>query len=248
MKRLALSLFLGLCAASAAAQPMVEITKTCPRLRFLGREATFEITVTNKGNAPALNVVVTDTMTGASFTSAEGGSRQGNNVVWQVGTLEAGQSRTFRVVAMCNQIGVVKNSASVTYCAMASAECETEVKGIPAILLECVDEPDPVEIGTTTTYTITVTNQGTEVGTNIRIVCTLPPEQEFVKAAGATPGEGSGQTVTFAPLPSLAPKARATWTVNIKGVKSGDTRFKIEMKSDQIDSPVMETEATRIYE
>ena len=44
--------------------PMIEITKKCPQLRYLGREATFEITVTNKGNAAAQNVTVTDAIAG----------------------------------------------------------------------------------------------------------------------------------------------------------------------------------------
>ena len=30
--------------------------------------------------------------------------------------------------------------------------CDLEVKGIPAILLECVDDPDPIEINGTLTY------------------------------------------------------------------------------------------------
>ena len=49
---------------------MVTITKSCPKLRYLGREGTFEVTVTNTGNQAAHNVVVVDTMTGADFVNA----------------------------------------------------------------------------------------------------------------------------------------------------------------------------------
>jgi hypothetical protein len=136
----------------------------------------------------------------------------------------------------------------VTYCSEAVAACEFEVKGIPAILLECVDDPDPIEVGGQCTYTITVTNQGTTTGTNIVVDCELADAQEFVKAAGATPGTASGKSVKFAPLASLAAKAKATYMVTVKGVKSADARFKITMKSDQMDTPVMETESTHFYE
>lgn len=233
----------------AANQPALEITKKCPQLRYLGREATFEITVTNRGDGPAQNVVVTDVIAGGTdFLSTDNaGQREGGNVIWRLGNLEAGQSRTMSVVSRCSRIGPVRNTATVTYCAQAVAECQMDIKGIPAILLECVDAPDPIEVGGTLTYTIEVTNQGTEVGTNIRVDCTLPPEQEFVQSGGATNATAEGKAVKFTPLPTLAPKAVATFTVKVKGISPADSRFKVSMTSDQIESPVEETESTHIY-
>lgn len=237
-------------ATAFAASPMLEITKVCPKLRYVGRDATFEITVTNKGGGAASNVTVVDTLpNGLDFVSADNnGSREGNNIIWRLPTLDAGKSVTFKVNVRCNQIVKVTNNAKVTYCAEAMASCDLEVKGIPAILLECVDDPDPIEIGKETTYTITVTNQGSATDTNILIECTLAPEQEFVKAGGATEGKATGKDVKFAPLATLAPKARATWTLTAKGVKAADVRFRVQMKSDQTETPVMETESTHIYE
>ena len=75
----------------------------------------------------------------------------------------------------------------------------------------------------------------------------VPPELEFVKAGGATEGKAEGATVRFAPVASLAPKAKATFLLTAKGVKAGDSRFRIEMKSDQVTTPVMETESTHVY-
>lgn len=230
--------------------PNVQITKTCPKVRYIGRDAEFTLTVSNTGDGAATNVVVTDALPGnVEFLSADGGgTREGGNVIWRLGTLEAGANKTLKINARCNQMGVVKNSATVTYCSETVAACEFEVKGIPAILLECVDDPDPIEVGGQCTYTITVTNQGTQTGTNILVECELADAEEFVKAAGATTGTSSGKAVKFAPLPTLAAKARATYMVTVKGTKSADARFKITMKSDQMDTPVMETESTHFYE
>jgi uncharacterized repeat protein (TIGR01451 family) len=235
---------------AVVAGPMLEITKNCPRLRYIGRDATFEINVTNKGTGAASNVMVTDTIgAGVDFVSADNnGQRSGNNVVWSLGTLDAGKSVTLKIMLRCNTIAKVTNTAKVTYCSEAVASCEMEVKGIPAILLECVDDPDPIEVGRDTTYTIMVTNQGSATDSNIVVECTLAPEQDFVKAGGATEGKADGKIVKFAPLGSLAPKARATWTLTVKGTKSADVRFKVQMKSDQTETPVMETESTHIYE
>ena len=129
-----------------------------------------------------------------------------------------------------------------------SDSCRTEVKGIPAILLEVVDITDPVEVGQQTTYVITVTNQGSANDNNIRIVATLPAEQSFVSASGATNGSANGKTVTFAPSGPLAPGAAITWRVTVRADAAADSRFRVEMTSANLTSEVIETEATNLYE
>ncbi|OGV69033.1 MAG: hypothetical protein A3K19_06260 [Lentisphaerae bacterium RIFOXYB12_FULL_65_16] len=242
-------LLLGLFACVVDAGPIVDITKTCPELRYLGRNVTFEITVTNRGDGPALNVVVSDAVTGGvQFVNADNdGVRDGSNIVWHLGTLDAGKTRVLKTTMRCDQIGKVSNSATVTYCAEATTSCSFDVKGIPAILLECVDDPDPTEVGGELTYTITVLNQGSAVDTNIGINCTLPPEEEYVSSTGPTEAKVVGKAVTFAPVPSLAPQATAVFRLRVKGLAAGDVRFKVELTSDQLTRPVMETESTHIY-
>jgi hypothetical protein len=93
-----------------------------------------------------------------------------------------------------------------------------------------------------------VTNQGSAVGTNIGIVCTLPAEEEYVSSSGPTKATVVGKTVTFAAVPKLAPGAKATFKVVAKGARAGDVRFKTELTSDQTTAPVTETESTHIYE
>ena len=94
---------------------------------------------------------------------------------------------------------------------------------------------------------ITVTNQGSAVGTNIVVTCELPAQQQYVSASGPAKGAVKGKVVTFAPVPTLAPKQQITYKVTTKGIGVGDTRFKVQLKSDQMTSPSMETESTHIY-
>jgi len=253
MKTLASALRTSLVATLAAcavhAGPNVNITKTCPGMRYLGRNATFDITVNNEGDAPAHGVVVTDTVAGGvEFVSADNdGKLEGDDIVWRIGTLEAGKTRTVKATVRCDKIGKVTSTARVDYCAEMVDSCSFEVKGIPAILLECVDAPDPNEVGSELTYTITVLNQGSAVGTSITINCTLPPEQEYVSSTGPTKAKASDKTVAFAPVPALAPKATAEFKVTVKAIAAGDARFKVELTSDQLTRPVMETESTNLY-
>jgi uncharacterized repeat protein (TIGR01451 family) len=113
--------------------------------------------------------------------------------------------------------------------------------------LEVVDVSDPIEVGADETYIITVTNQGTADDNNIRIVCTLPDEEDFVAAQGPAKFKVEAKTVAFEPLPSLAPKDKAVYRVVVKGTKAADVRFKTSLTSDMLTSPVEETESTHIY-
>jgi uncharacterized repeat protein (TIGR01451 family) len=111
-----------------------------------------------------------------------------------------------------------------------------------------VDVNDPIAVGEVETYIITITNQGSATDTNIKITGMLEPEMEFVSCGGATAGTADGKNITFEPLPSLAPKAKAVWEVKVKAMKAGDVRFKTVLQSDQLTRPVEKTEATRFYQ
>jgi uncharacterized repeat protein (TIGR01451 family) len=232
-------------------QPVLVISKKGPSKRYIGRPVNYEITVTNKGDGAARNTVLVDELpSGADFVGASnGGKVSGGKITWNLGTLQPNASKKVTINLKAKRAGTLRNRAKATaYCAEASDEIETAVEGIPAILLECIDLEDPIEVGSRVTYVITVTNQGSAVGTNITLNCTLPPEEEFVSAAGPTKEQVSGKRrIKFAPLKSLAPKASATYRLVVKGVKAGDVRFKVSMKSDQMSTPAAETEATRIY-
>lgn len=232
-------------------QPELAIAAQCRDDQYLGRNATFEYVVTNTGNGPANDAVVTiNYPTSASFVrSSAGGIAGAGQVVWSLGSLDMGESQTVSLTLSSAQIGAVRTSATVNAsCAEAASDtCTVEFKGIAAILLEVIDIEDPVEVGQQTTYVIRVTNQGSAPDTNIGITCALPDELQFVSAGGATNGSSRGSTVTFSPYGTLAPGQVIEWRLVVKATGEGDVRFGVEMTSDRLTSPVRETEATNLY-
>ena len=237
-------------ARTAVRQPVLTVTKKGPAFRYIGRPAKFEVTVANEGDAPARDTVLVDTLpAGVTFGKAsDDGQLASGKITWNLGTIAAGEQRTVSVTMTPTRAGPVRNEAVArAYCAEASAAATLDVEGIPAVLLEVIDIHDPIEVGSQETYEITVVNQGSADGTNIAITCTLPSEQEYVSASGPTDASVSGQTVKFAPLRSLPPQEKVVYRVVVKGVSVGDVRFKVSITSDQVDSPVSETESTHIY-
>ena len=129
--------------------------------------------------------------------------------------------------------------------AQVSTACETRIIGISALLLEKADNPDPIQVGENTTYTVKVTNQGTADDTNIKMVVEFPAEIDPVSASNG--GVVDGTKVTFPAYPRLAPKAAFEYTITAKGVKVGDARVNFIRTSDGIPAPTSAEESTRVY-
>ena len=114
-----------------------------------------------------------------------------------------------------------------------------------ALLLEKADNPDPIQVGETTTYTVKVTNQGTADDTNVKIVVDFPAELDPVSASNG--GVVSGKKVTFPAFSRLAPKQACDYTISAKGAKVGDARVTFIRTSDSIPAPTTAEESTCVY-
>ena len=75
----------------------------------------------------------------------------------------------------------------------------------------------------------------------------LPPQVEFVAAEGPTRYRRDGGRVSFDGLAQLAPKADATYRVRVKAVQPGDLRARFQLQTDNMQSPVIKEESTRVY-
>ena len=90
------------------AAPNITISKTADKDNVnVGDTVTFTITVKNDGTGAATNVVVTDTM-------PEGLAPQGTTT-FDIGTLEAGGTRTLNLTATVMKAGEITNTAKVTW-------------------------------------------------------------------------------------------------------------------------------------
>jgi uncharacterized repeat protein (TIGR01451 family) len=233
-------------------EPELDIACSSRETQYINRTVDYEFEITNNGDGPAEDAIVDVSLpAGAEFVSASsGGTPSANNVVFQLGTLRAGQTRTVSVTLRSREARTLRVGATANaFCAEpASVSCETEFEGIPAIVVEMIDLVDPVEVGQQTTYRITVTNQGTAPDRDIVVRCVIPEQEEFVGATGATSHRVDGNEVTFAPVDSLPPGAEASWDLTVRATGEADVRFAVEVVSDRFTTPIRETESTNLYE
>ncbi len=195
---------------------------------------TYTITVANGGPDDAEDVTVSDVLPqGLSYVSAEATQgtcgEAGGTVTCQVGTLLNGNNSVITLVVTATQVGQIENTATVdtsssdTASGNDSASETTDVQAPQADLaVSVVDDPDPVQISASLTYTVTIDNLGPQDAEDVTLADTLPDHCVFVSA---TPTQGTcfeDSGVVTCDLETLANTAQAVVTIQVTPQASGN--------------------------
>jgi len=239
--------------STTVTQPNLAVQIQGPEVEYVDRPATYRVTLTNNGSSAARDAVAAVTVPQGYriLDTGENAKASGNNIQWALGAIGPKDSKTASFTVEAHQADTFRADATAKAdCAQqVTASEQTRFLTISALRLEVIDLADPVRVGDNVEYTIQVANQGNGPDTNIHITANIPPEQEFVSAEGASRGQVSEDKrhVDFGPVPRLDAKQSATWKVITKAKDKGDTRFEVQLKSDGLTKPAMETEPTRLY-
>ncbi len=243
--------------------PKLDVSVTGPKERLIGAKGKYVVVVKNGGEVPVNNVMVSESLpSGFKVCNSGPATLYAERLTWSAGELAPGANKSFEFEGVTHTAGPLTHKVEATgdRKSTAAGECVTAVEGIPGLRMELVDSVDPVEKNGEVTYEIKVTNTGTKADSNVVIVCHLPKEFEFVSCSGPTKGlfcSGIVQTsypsiqgppfVAFDPISDLAPKTEAVFKLKVKGVGTGDVRFKAVMTSKHLTAPVTKEESTRVY-
>lgn len=233
--------------------PQLAVEMNGPKRRYLDRQATYTVSIANPGTAAARDIeIVAYLPKGMKFVSTDKEGQydpQNHAVYWSLEELPADQQGSAQLVTIPIEAGEQK--LRVEGHAQQNLRSEDEevivVEAIPQLVFEIVDEADPIEVGADTVYQIRVTNEGSKAATNVQVAAALPAELKPVAADGATRGEVQGQTVIFEPLGKLAPQAEAIFKVQATGMRTGDYTIRVQVTSDDLQTPVTKEEPTRVY-
>ena len=219
-----------------------------PEKVIAGRKLEVCLNVHNTGNIPEPKAVVTLPLPENAVVTAttDGGSVANNSVTWEISGLAPNATKQVCATLKTVSPGTLNFNSTARSAGVPPVQsaCATVVAGIPAILLEKSDHPDPVAIGTNTTYTVKVTNQGTADDANVQVVVTIAPELIPVSASAGTI---DGQVVTLPFVPKLAPKQVVSYTIVARGVTAGDGHTVFTLTSEVLKSPLNAEESTTVY-
>ena len=170
-----------------------------------GANVTWTLAYANNGNADATGVVISDTLpANTTFVSATGGGVvSGSVVTWSIGPLAAGGSGSVTVTARV--LSPLNNGTILTHGTFsidsaqtnpaAGTAVTTTVSSAPVLALGMTGTPDPVNSGSTITYTLSYSNTGNMNATTVVLTDPLPANTTFVSATGG--GTASGGTATW---------------------------------------------------
>ncbi len=224
-----------------------------PSLRYLGRQATYKLSVVNDGAAATDNVrVMYKVPEGFEFVSGERGVQyddQNRMLNWFVGRLDRGADATVPVIMTAKTAGEFTHFIRATseHGAISDAEVSTRVEGASSLVVEVSDLDDPVEVGVETAYEIKVKNEGTATAKNVSLTCELPAGVEFMTATGPEKHSHEKDLVNFESIGELAVGQSVTFQVKVKGTLSGNMRFRTRLTSDSLAEPLASEELTKVY-
>ena len=187
----------------------VLIEKSAPEEVRVGNDFTYTLKVTNITRADLLDVVVTDQLP-AKFkltSTTPAATADGSKLVWRVGTLKAGESRTFLVKGQATGEGTLNECADVTF---RSPPVCLAIRAVQPGLTLTKTAPGQVMICDTIPVRLVLKNTGT--GTICNVVVTDPlPE-------GLTTTDGK-KVVTFR-VAELAEGQEVVRTFNVKATRT----------------------------
>ncbi len=233
--------------------PSLTTTIDGPSLRYLGREATYRLSVRNDGNVSSDNVrLMHKVPEGFEFIRADRGAQFDDSsrvLSWFVGRLEAAEVLELNVTLNPSQIGEFNHlvRAISEHGTRSDVQLTTRVAGVATLAMDVTDVDDPVEVGGETAYEIRITNDGTAPAHQIGLVCELPEGTSFRKAAGPADHRASGNLVTFASLPELKAGESLMYRVHVVSTAPGDVRFRCRLTSESVGEPLTTEELTRFY-
>jgi uncharacterized repeat protein (TIGR01451 family) len=233
--------------------PQIDVAMEGPKRRFLEREATYTMAISNTGTAPARQVELTAYLPrGLKFVSANNAGQYDastGTVRWLLAELPANDADKVELVTLPIEAGEqrLRLEGRAERGVAVEKEQPILVEGIAAIKFEVVDVNDPIEKGGETTYEIRVVNQGSKAATNVRVLAMLPQGLKALAAEGPTRNFLEAGRVQFEGLPRLAPKADTLYRIRVAGLMAGDQRIRVQLQTDELQEPVTKEESTRVY-
>ena len=214
--------------------------------------ATYEIHVTNPGNATAKDVVVTAGLpTGAEFNQATGGGRFNaatSEVEWSLPSLQTGAEETLVVKCVLGTPGV--NNLNLKAAASGDLACDsqtiTKVEALADLVLDVSDPRGPVAVGQDVTYELRVTNRGTKSADGVDVIAFFSEGVEAITVEGGDHQVSTGQ-VEFNSIPSIPAGGEVIFTITARAETAGNHVFRAEAHCKSLGTSLASEETTKFY-
>lgn len=225
-----------------------------PKLRYLERQATFNLAVKNVGTADASDLeFVVHLPTGLKFNAANNRGTydpQTHTVTWAIlGDLPAGRVAPMQLTVMPVDLGSqqIKLSAKGRLGIAADAKTELKVQGLSELAFNISQDNGTIEVGSSSTYSVQIMNKGNKPDKNVQLVVELPQGTQLVDVNAPVEYRVSGQQLVFAAVSEMRNKDPYNYRFQVKHNQAGSQVVRAKVTSSNWPKAVVKEEGTLVY-
>jgi hypothetical protein len=222
---------------------------TGPPVKYQDAMAEYRLQISNTGNAVCTNAqALLELPSGLKYLSGlETATVAGNQIQWQIASLEPGQTVDFVFRCQMQQTGQhrLQFSCRGSAAGVTTVEFDTRVEALADLVLTIDDPVAPAPVGEEVVYEITILNRGSKAADQVSLLAQFSHDIEPIRIEGATGTIEPGQ-VKFDKVATLEAGKSLRLKVFAKAEKPGHHRFRAEVTCG--DTLLVAEEATRYLE
>lgn len=233
--------------------PQLKVSLSGPSLRYLERQATYEVSVTNQGTSTAFNVeIVANLPRGLQYNvageSGEYVSAQ-HAVTWGLEELAVGATAKNFVTLLPVEEGefAIRLQAQAVGVQSEPFEKQVRIEGQSELAFSIDDDNDPIEVDGQTTYAVTLTNNGTRVDEDVQVMIELPKGAKVLDVKGPVNYKVTAQGLLFDPISQMRAKDRQIFRFSVQLSQAGVQVVRAHVKSKLRPIAVVNEESTEVY-
>ncbi len=226
-----------------------------PRLRYLDRQATYKFKVQNHGTAPATNLkFVVRLPSGLRFNASDNNladySPADHTVSLGLQELPVGQPAVFELTVLPVERGTQVLTLNATADLGLSTEAKTQVvvEGLAELAFTIGQDNGTIEVGSSSTYTVQVTNIGNNPDKDVRLAVQLPAGAQVLKVDAPVRYRAEGSQILFEPIPEMRHKDQHTFRFQVKHTQAGSLIVRTQLTSSNWPVAVVKEEGTLVYD
>ena len=233
--------------------PKIRIETTGPKLRYLERQATYQVNVTNEGTSTAFDVeIVAQLPRGMQYNSSGNHGEylpDQHAVSWSLEELPVGSTATtemtllpveegdFAIRLQCRAVGIESTPI----------EKQVRIEGQSELAFTIEDDNDPIETDGQTTYLVRLTNTGTRVDEEVQVMIELPQGAKVLQVNAPVAYKETAQGLVFEPIPQMRAKDQQQYRFAVRLDREGVQIVRAHVKSKLRSTPVVKEESTQVY-
>ncbi len=227
----------------------LDVTIEGPAMKYSGDVGQYTVTMSNSGDAAANKLMAAVALpTGAKYIAGiDSVSPIEDGVRWQVGPLEPGQKREYKIQCQLNGSGDLQIECGVKQGDLAaSAACVTLVETVADLVLEVEDPRGPLPTNKNVPYIIKIRNRGSRSAKAVELVVQFSEGIEPNSAEGHQHRIVPGQ-VLFSPISAIEPGQEVSYEVTAAAHQQGTHIFRAQLTCNDSDSREIAEGTTRFF-